>query len=193
MFLCRHSKSWRGLKITAEKDSQKQAAKTDSQAQESTEYHRYILAMVFIGSFMVIMGLAVLGTIFWGYTGIANLVGFFSGWIAAMIGFYFLQQNAAGAQAAAKVATDSAVEEHALAHKAEDQKSRLALETSTIMNKLAITVNEILSRSEELRRARELRQPEDVQTYQTQVERLSREAKEEIKSAQDTILRCSTS
>jgi hypothetical protein len=181
------------LKITAEKDSQKQAAKTDSQAQESTEYHRYILAMLFIGSFMAIMGLAVIGTIFWAYTGIANLVGFFSGWIAAIIGFYFLQQNAAGAQAAAKVAIDSAAEEHALAHKAEDQKSRLALETSTIMNRVTITLNEILARSDELSRARELKQPEDVQRYQTQVESLSKEAKEALKNAQDTIIRYSTS
>jgi hypothetical protein len=149
--------------------------------------------MVFIVSFMFIMGIAVLGTVFWGYTGIANLVGFFSGWVAAVIGFYFLQQNAAGAQAVAKIAMNSVAEERAFAHKARDQKSRLALETSTIMNKLAITVNEILSRSEELRRARELRQPEDVQAYQAQVERLSMEAKEEIKRAQDTILRYSTS
>jgi len=177
----------------AEKDIQKQPAKIDLQVQESTENHRFILAMLLIGSFMVIIGLAVLGTIFWGYTGIANLIGFFSGWIAAIIGFYFLQQNAAGAQAAAKVAIDSAAEEHALAHKAQDQKSRLALETNTIMNKVTITLNEILSRSEELKRARELKQPEDVQTFQTEVERLSKEAKEELKNAQDMIMRYSTS
>jgi hypothetical protein len=177
----------------AERDIHKQPTGTDSQVQESTENHRFILAMLLICSFMIIIGLAVLGTIFWGYTGIANLIGFFSGWIAAIIGFYFLQQNTAGAQAAAKVAVDSAVEEHALAHKVEDQKSRLALETSTIMNRVTIIINEILSSSEGLTRARELKQPEDVQMFQTQVERLSKEAKVELKNAQDTIMRYSAS
>jgi hypothetical protein len=177
----------------AERDIHKQPTGTDLHVQESTENHRFILAMLLICSFMIIIGLAVLGTIFWGYTGIANLIGFFSGWIAAIIGFYFLQQNAAGAQATAKVAIDSAVEEHALAHKAQDQKSRLGLETNTIMNRVTIIINEILSRSEELRKARELKEPEDVQMFQTQVERLSKEAKVELKNAQDTIMRYSAS
>jgi HPt (histidine-containing phosphotransfer) domain-containing protein len=166
------------MKITAEKDDKQQPAKTDLQLQELTESHRYILAMLFVLSFMVIMVLAVLGTIFWGYTGIANLVGFFSGWVAAVIGFYFLQQNTAGAQAQAKNATDSAAVQHARANLESEKKSKLASETSSDINDLARIINEFVASSRALKeKTRKQLVPEDVQKFQTQVESLLKQTK----------------
>jgi hypothetical protein len=171
------------VKITAEKDGkQQQPAKTDSQLQESTESHRYYLAMFLIVSFMVIMGLAVVGTIFYGYTGIATLVGFFSGWIAAIIGFYFLQQNTAGAQAQAKAATDTAAEQTARANMESEKKSKLATQTSSNIDDLEKIINELVTRSKALKeKTGKQLMPEDVQKFQTQIESMLKGAKEKGK------------
>jgi uncharacterized membrane protein YgaE (UPF0421/DUF939 family) len=168
------------------KDKQQQA-KTDLQLQESTEFHRYILAMLFVFSFMVIMVIAVLGTVFWGYTGIANLVGFFSGWVAAIIGFYFLQQNTAGAQAQAKVATDSAAKQYARADLESEKKSKLASETSSHVNDLEKIINELVSlRTREKREAGKPPTTEDTE-LQMRMQSLSKEAEKSLKKARDTI------
>jgi hypothetical protein len=94
----------------AEKNNQQQPTEYDLQ---STEEHRFYLAILFIGGFLVIMGLALLGQFFWGYTGIKDLAAIFSGWIVAIIGFYFAQQNTAQAHQQAMVVTKDAAEKKA--------------------------------------------------------------------------------
>ncbi len=157
-------------------------AKTDLQLQESTEFHRYILAMLFVFSFMSIMFLAVLGTIFWGYTGIANLVGFFSGWVAAIIGFYFLQQSTAGAQAQAKVATKSAAAQTERANTENQKKSRLIVDTTSYINTLEKTLNDLKASSDALKEkiGKQLL-PEEVQKFHSQLEGLMKGVKEKGK------------
>jgi hypothetical protein len=135
---------------------------------------------------MAIMALAVLGTIFWGYTGIANLVGFFSGWVAAILGFYFLQQNMAGAQTQAKVATDQAAEERARAHLAEDKNSKLVSELHPIVVGLRNYVNEFSNKQG--KKTGESLEPEEAQKYQIQVDSLLEEVKEKLRKAEGAIL-----
>jgi len=78
--------------------------------QKSTENHRYGLAMLLIGGFLVIMFAGVIGAIFFGYAGMESLAATFSGWITAVIGFYFLQQNTERAQLQTRDATRNAAE-----------------------------------------------------------------------------------
>jgi len=185
-------KNPRGVRITAGKDEKQQQAKTDLQMQESTESHRYWLAMLIVLSFMVIMIIAVVGTIFYAYTGIANLVGYFSSWIAAIVGFYFLQQNTAGAQAQAKVATDSAATQHARADQESEKRSKLASETGSNINDLEKILNEFMRvRAKEAKPGKALA-AEDVQEFQTRVESLSKEATDSLRKARDTIKLYST-
>jgi len=56
--------------------------------QESTESHRFWLAVVLVGGFVLILLVAMVG----GYEEPSALAGIFSGWIVAIIGFYFIQQ-----------------------------------------------------------------------------------------------------
>ena len=159
-----------------------QPAKTDLQLQESTESHRYNLAMLFVFSFMVIMFFALLGTIFWGYTGIANLVGFFSGWVAAIIGFYFLQQNTAGAQAQAKVATESAATQTERANTESQKRSNLSLVARSKLDDLEETINDLAESSKALKeKTGKQLMPEDVHKFQTQLQSLLKGAKEKGK------------
>jgi hypothetical protein len=80
------------LYVMTEKDS----------LQKSTESHRFHLAMLFIGGFLAIMIIALVGEFFAMYSGLKDLAATFSGWITAVIGFYFLQQNTERAQEQAK-------------------------------------------------------------------------------------------
>ena len=64
----------------------------------STEKHRFWLAILFIGGFLIIMVVALLGTFAQVFTGIEDLAAIFSGWITAVMGFYFLQSNTEKAQ-----------------------------------------------------------------------------------------------
>jgi hypothetical protein len=206
------------MEITVKKDDKQQPADTDLQLQKSTESHRYILAMSFVLSFMAIMFLAVLGTIFWGYTGISTLVGFFSAWVATIIGFYFLQQNTAGAQNQAKVATESAATQTARANQEADKKAQIAKEAISNIDDSEKANNELLAlltalkektgkqlKPEDVQKLQaqveSLKQtkgtgkqliPEDVHEFHAQVESLSREAQERLKKARETITRLST-
>ncbi len=74
----------------------------------STERHRFLLAMLFIGGFLIIMGVALVGSFTASFTGLENLATVFSGWITAVIGFYFLQSNTEKAQEQATVAITQA-------------------------------------------------------------------------------------
>ncbi|WXG42575.1 MAG: hypothetical protein WED04_00450 [Promethearchaeati archaeon SRVP18_Atabeyarchaeia-1] len=170
-----------------EKEIRTQPASHDVQLQESTEKHRYVLAMVFIGSFMLIMGLAVLATIFWGYTGIANLVGFFSGWVAAVIGFYFLQQNVAGAQAIAKVAADQAARQSALVSKLVEDKSKLLSQTSLNIIKADTILDQISYLKKQIGEGQGKLGEQVLQDYQKQLEALWKEVKERLTGAREAI------
>jgi hypothetical protein len=88
---------------------QKQGKKKTG-VQRSTENHRYGLAMLLIGGFLVIMFAGLIGAIFFSYAGMESLAATFSGWITAVIGFYFLQQNTEKAQLQSRDATRQAAE-----------------------------------------------------------------------------------
>jgi methyl-accepting chemotaxis protein len=88
--------------------AQKQGKKKTTGIQKSTEYHRYGLAMLLIGGFLVIMFAGLIGAIFFSYAGMESLAATFSGWITAVIGFYFLQQNTERAQLQSRDATRQA-------------------------------------------------------------------------------------
>jgi hypothetical protein len=119
-----------------------------------------------------------LGTIFWGYTGIANLVGFFSGWIAAVIGFYFLQQNTSDAQAQAKTATESAATQTERANTENQKKVNLANAAKTNLDDLEATVSQLAENLKALKEktAKQV-VPADMQKFQVQLENLLKETK----------------
>lgn len=66
--------------------------------QKSTENHRFRLAILFIGGFLIIMFAALVGEFLGVYDSLKDLAAIFSGWITAVMGFYFLQQNTEKAQ-----------------------------------------------------------------------------------------------
>lgn len=61
----------------------------DRDLAQHREQHRYYLAALLIGGFLLLLGYDL-----WegGYFDIATLAGIFSGWIVAVIGFYFMDQ-----------------------------------------------------------------------------------------------------
>ncbi|MDD1772266.1 MAG: hypothetical protein LUQ09_05030 [Methanomassiliicoccales archaeon] len=68
----------------------------------SREKYRFSLAFLLLGGFIALIAVAMIG----GYADPLVLAGVFSGWIAAIIGFYFIQQNAEDAIAQAGKATE---------------------------------------------------------------------------------------
>jgi len=84
----------------------------------SNENHRFWLAILFIGGFLVIMFTALLGTFFQVFTGIKDLAAIFSGWITAVLAFYFLQSNTEKAQEQTSTAILYAEEARKAAHSA---------------------------------------------------------------------------
>jgi flagellar basal body-associated protein FliL len=172
-------------------------AKTDLILEEEKEKHRYIIAFLFIASFMIIMVLALLATVFWSFTGIANLVGYFSGWVAAIIGFYFIQQTTAGAQTQARTATKTAAQATTRAQRAQDQKSELVSQSGQIINDLERIYSNITSGSGKLKEVhtRELKAAAltDAQKHQSDIDSSLMEMKEKLDFARDTIRRYSTS
>ena len=54
----------------------------------STEYLRFILAMSIILGSLITLGVAMLG----GYADAPTMAGIFSGWIVAIVAFYFMEQ-----------------------------------------------------------------------------------------------------
>lgn len=55
---------------------------------ESKDLFRFSLAMTIIIGFLIILGIAIVGQ----FTDIPTLAGIFSGWIVAIIAFYFMEQ-----------------------------------------------------------------------------------------------------
>jgi hypothetical protein len=67
----------------------------------SRERYRFSLAFLLLGGFIFLIAAAMMG----GYADPIVMAGVFSGWIAAIIGFYFIQQNAEDAIDQANKAT----------------------------------------------------------------------------------------
>jgi hypothetical protein len=94
---------------------------------ESTEKHRYRLAMFLVGGFMVILVIDMIG----GYTDPAVFAGIFSGWIVAIIGFYFLQQASDHAQQQATIITSKAERKSADISETSQEKADLIAKKAT--------------------------------------------------------------
>lgn len=76
-------------------ESHKQTEASDIQGMAfriewSREKYRFSLAFLLLGGFIFLIAAAMIGE----YADPLVLAGVFSGWIAAIIGFYFIQQNA---------------------------------------------------------------------------------------------------
>ncbi len=87
-------------------DNQKETEASNAQGMTfkiewSREKFRFCLAFLLLGGFLALIAIAMIG----GYADPLVLAGVFSGWIAAIIGFYFIQQNAEDAIEQAKNAT----------------------------------------------------------------------------------------
>ena len=95
-----------------------------------TEKFRFYLAMVLIMGFLILIGLSLLG----GYTDPLVLAGIFSGWIAAVMGFYFIQQGAdkAHAQALEATKTSTAFQKQAESSTLQAESSKLQAESSKL-------------------------------------------------------------
>ncbi|UCE91291.1 MAG: EI24 domain-containing protein [Methanobacteriota archaeon] len=70
---------------TAERD---RAAEGTERIQGWKEVFRFTLAVVLIGGFLIILGIAMVGN----FTDVPTLAGVFSGWIVAVVAFYFMEQ-----------------------------------------------------------------------------------------------------
>jgi hypothetical protein len=104
-----------------EKPSEKGPAKEDV-LQQSTESHRFWLATLFILGFLAIMFTALFGL----YTGVKDLAAIFSGWITAIMGFYFLQQNTERAQQQTMIVTKGASDAIRTSERATEKTAKLA-------------------------------------------------------------------
>lgn len=93
-----------------------------------TENHRFRIAITFVVGFLLIFLVALIGEILGVYQGVANLAAIFSGWLTAVIGFYFLGQSAAQARQQTREATREAV-------KAREDKSSMEEEKLGIIHK----------------------------------------------------------
>ena len=113
--------------------------------QRSRESHRFWLAVLFIGGFLVIMVTALFGEFFNVYSGLKDLATVFGGWITAVIGFYFLQQNTERAQQQAgeitRQASDAARKTAKLTSVSESSVQEL---TQTILKQKKL-INNLLS------------------------------------------------
>jgi hypothetical protein len=108
-----------------EKPSEKGPAKEDV-LQQSTESHRFWLATLFILGFLAIMFTALLAEFFGLYTGVKDLAAIFSGWITAIMGFYFLQQNTERAQQQTMIVTKGASDAIRTSERATEKTAKLA-------------------------------------------------------------------
>jgi len=70
--------------------------------EERTEFHRFFLAAILVVGFMFVLIVAMAG----GYAEPSALASIFSGWIVAIIGFYFLGQASDRVQQQATIITD---------------------------------------------------------------------------------------
>ena len=115
-----------------------------------TETHRYRLAIVFVGGFLAILMVALVGEILGIYKGIENLAAIFSGWVTAVIGFYFLGQSAAHAQQRTRDATEEAVKARQAKSDIENAKRRITFEGKLNVEELRHIIEDYQRLVEEL-------------------------------------------
>jgi hypothetical protein len=82
-----------------------ESKESDREILRCTEGHRFWLAVLLVGGFLALL---FIDLIMGGYYDIATLAGIFSGWIVAIIGFYFMDQASARTQQQAVSITDKA-------------------------------------------------------------------------------------
>lgn len=124
--------------------------------QRSTETHRFRLAILFIGGFLVIMFVALLGEFLNVFTGLEDLAAIFSGWITAVMGFYFLQQNTEKAQQQTLQVTRDASEARKTSERAVEKTAELTsvneeniLELQETIRKQANFIKELIATLED--------------------------------------------
>lgn len=110
--------------------------------QKSTESHRFSLAILFIGGFLIIMFAALLGEFAGKYTGLKDLAAIFSGWITAVMGFYFLQQNTEKAQQQTTEATKEAADARRTSERAAEKTAKLTSVSESNVMGLKETIEE---------------------------------------------------
>jgi uncharacterized protein HemX len=96
-----------------------------SEVENMTENHRFRIAIVFIVGSIAILMVALVGEILGSYQGVANLAGILSGWLTAVIGFYFLGQSEAQARQRSREATMEAAKAKEEKSSAEEEKMRI--------------------------------------------------------------------
>lgn len=114
----------------------------DDTLQKSTESHRFLLAMLFIGGFLIIMFAALLGEFSGMYTGLEDLAAIFSGWITAVMGFYFLQQNTEKAQQQTIEVTKEASDARRASERAAEKTAKLTSVNESNVMELRETIEE---------------------------------------------------
>ena len=77
----------------------------DRDLAQHREQHRFLLAAFLIGGFLLLLGIDLSKG---DYIDVATLAGIFSGWIVAIIGFYFMDQASDRTQQQALSITDKA-------------------------------------------------------------------------------------
>lgn len=125
--------------------------------QKSTENHRFYLAMAFLCGFFITLIVALFGELLELYSGVKDLAGIFSGWITAIVGFYFLQQNTARAQQQAKEATKEASDARKASEVATKRTVKLTSASESNVEELTETIekqkrfiSELISKLDEL-------------------------------------------
>lgn len=101
--------------------------------EECKEGHRYWLAVVLILGFLALIGVAMVG----GYDAPTELASIFSGWIVAIIGFYFLDQAADRSQQQATIISDKAGEKAAkISRTGQEETEQIVKEAKAKIDKL---------------------------------------------------------
>lgn len=108
-----------------------QPAVEELKLRQCKEIYRFILATIIIGSFLVILLAAMIG----GYADVPTLSGIFSGWIVAIVAFYFMEQasDRAADQQSTFLLNDVRRVANETVERAEDETESLRLATAEMV------------------------------------------------------------
>ncbi|TFH48653.1 MAG: hypothetical protein E4G89_05950 [Methanothrix sp.] len=76
------------MSAPTDKSEEKAKDKADGKWWNTTDFLRFVIAMAIILGFFIILGVAMMG----GYADVPTMAGIFSGWIVAIVAFYFMEQ-----------------------------------------------------------------------------------------------------
>jgi hypothetical protein len=102
--------------------------------------------MTFVLGFLSVIFLALLGEIFFEYSGVKDLAAIFSGWITAVLGFYFLQQKVETAEQ----------REHTAVQEAREAKVGKTIQRSKLLGTVAASTENLIGLMKELEEYRTL-------------------------------------